>query len=124
LIQTVQDVPGEVILKVNRTITDNGADVISFNRQTGQMTLWDNKATVGGEKNASGARAPLKINGSTTFNQERPLTKVLNDARDAIRNSSLSSAEQVRAMDSLKNGYRAVTRDSGNAQNSVIQKKP
>jgi RHS repeat-associated protein len=122
LIQEAQKA-GEVVLKVNRTVTDNGADLVSYNPKTGQVTLWDNKATIG-VKTASGGRAPTSITPSSTLNKPSTLKKVLNDASDAIRNSNLSPADQTRAMESLENGYRKVTRGSGNAKNSVIQKGP
>jgi hypothetical protein len=120
LIQEAQKA-GEVVLKVNRTVTDNGADLVSYNPKTGQVTLWDNKATIG-VKTASGARAPLKVNPSATLNKETTLENVLNDAQDAIRNSNLSAVDKAKAQFSLQtDAFRKVTRGSGNAKNSTIQ---
>jgi len=120
LIQRVQKIRGEAVVAVNRTVTNNGADVISFNKRTGIVSLWDNKSTIG-RKLTSGGRSRMKINPSDTLTKRSSLRKAVDEARRAIQSSSMSSVDKNRAMLSLANDtVRVITRGSGMAKNSVI----
>jgi hypothetical protein len=123
LIRTVQR-QGEVILKANRTVTQNGADLVTYNPQTGQLTLWDSKTTIG-RLNASGGRSPQTVRPSTTLTKRSTLDNALREAREAIQSSNLSSADQARALQAIRDQtYRKVTAGAGNARNSNIQYGP
>jgi hypothetical protein len=123
LIHTVQK-QGEVILRANKTVTQNGADLITYNPNSGLVTLWDSKTTIG-RLNASGARSPQAIGPSSTLTNRTTLNNALRDARGAIERSNLSALDQARAMKSIDSGtFRKVTAGAGNARNSVIQYGP
>jgi hypothetical protein len=118
--RAVQNIPDEVILRANRTITDNGPDLVSFSQRTGKVTFWDSKYSIG-RTNSSGVRVRLKVKESSTFVNARTLNRAVNMAREAILNSPLPDADKIRAIQSLDLGtYRTVTRGSGNTANSFV----
>jgi hypothetical protein len=118
--RAVQNIPDEVILRANRTITDNGPDLVSFSQRTGEVTFWDSKYSIG-RTNSSGERVPLKVKESSTFGNTRTLNRAVKMAREAILNSTLPDIDKIRAIQSLDLGtYRTVTRGAGNTANSFV----
>jgi hypothetical protein len=112
---------GHVILKANQTVTQNGADLITYNPKTGQVTLWDSKTTIG-RLNTSGQRVPKTVAPSTTLTNRSTLNKALQEAQDAIGQSRLSPLDRAQALQSIENDtFRKVTAGAGNSKNSVIQ---
>jgi RHS repeat-associated protein len=91
-------------------VTARGADIVSFNQRTGRVTLWDSKWVSDVEG----------VDQSDTFRLRLRRERAVSKARDWIQNSSLSSADKERALQSLKSGNFATrTAGVGNATNSV-----
>jgi hypothetical protein len=110
--QSVEKIPGEVIVKAGGPVTQNGADIVSFNKNTGQVTLWDNKALKDAEM----------VQPSKTFTKESSRAKALENAGKAIDASNLPEAEKAAARNAIKEGnVRYITHGSGVAKNSVVE---
>jgi hypothetical protein len=89
----------------------HGADVVSYNLRTKQVTLWD-------VKYRSKSRT---IRPSTTFAKDSgPLANAIRKARDGIRDSHLSPADKEAALNSLKAIFETRTIGAGNAKNSTL----
>ena len=90
----------------------HGADVITYNLKTKRITLWDDKFR----------SAYVRLMPSRTFEDDsRALANAVQEARNAIRASQLSPADQAAARASIRNNtFLRRTHGSGNAMNSTI----
>jgi len=111
LANDVANLPNQIVVRYGDAIGTHGADVISVNSATGEVTLWDNKFL----SNAQG------IPSSTTFTpQSSALNGALSDARTAIQGSDLPQAIKDQALQNLQNGnFTTNTVGSGAAKNST-----
>jgi hypothetical protein len=92
----VAEIPDEILLSRPGPTSDPGADVVSFNRRTGQVTLWDDKYI--GKLNARYATQPQ----SNTFANSSLRASAARRAIGIVRASNLSATDQVRALKSLQ----------------------
>ena len=108
--------PNEVIVLWGNRVTQNGSDVVTVNRLTGEVTLWDNKFR-------SHTRS---INGSATFTSgSNRFTNAIDQAYSAVRDMNLPSNIRAQALQNLLNGnVRTITSGSGGARNSVVTQHP
>lgn len=105
--------PNEVIVLWGNRVTQNGSDVVTVNRLTGEVTLWDNKFR-------SHTRS---INGSATFTlgSDRLKNAVMQATR-VINASNLPANIRAQALQNLRSGnLRTITSGSGATRNSVIR---
>jgi hypothetical protein len=111
LLTRIEGSTDEIVIKSGGPVTQNGPDIVTFNREAGQVTLWDNK----------NRRNPATITASKTFTKQDPLDNSLEIAEKAIENSSLSAADKMAAFQAIEQGnVRLITAGSGNAKNSVV----
>ena len=115
LLKRVEQIRGEMVLKTPAGTGTNGEDIISFNVNTGKVTLWDAKFR--------SAAQILKKSG--TFLNPQNLANAIAEAKEAIEASSLSEANKERAMASINGaegtGYNVFTAGEAYAPNSVIK---
>ena len=108
--------PNEVIVLWGNRVTQNGSDVVTVNRLTGEVTLWDNKFR----------SANRSIGSSATFQPgSRSFLNARAQAERAILNSNLSAHLRAQALRNLLEGnVRTITSGSGHALNSVFVQPP
>ena len=90
----------------------HGADIITFNLRTKQVTLWDVKYRT----------SAVRLQPSKTFRQGTPAREnAIQQAMKAFKTSSISNADKTHAIGALKAGtVQTVTVRAGNAKNSTI----
>ena len=103
--------PDQVMVRYGVTIGSNGADVISVNRATGEVILWDNKF----RSEARNLKRP-----SPTFAPNRiSLRKAVEQAKLAINDAKLAEDISTKAVKNLSAGnYTSNTVGSGALKNS------
>jgi hypothetical protein len=107
----IHSLPNEVVIYWGEKIGTHGADVVSYNLRTKQVTLWDVKYR----------SASRTIRPSTTFAKDSgPLANAIRKARDGIRDSRLSPADKEAALNSLKAIFETRTIGAGKAKNSTL----
>jgi hypothetical protein len=108
----IHSLPNEVVIYWGEKIGTHGADVVSYNLRTKQVTLWD-------VKYRSDYRT---IRRSNTFKKgSDALDNAVQKALEAIPRSALSPADKHAAQSSLENNtYEARTIGAGNAKNSTF----
>ncbi|CAG9186323.1 DUF637 domain-containing protein [Cupriavidus pampae] len=111
LANTVAALPDQVVVKYGDAIGRHGADVISVNAATGEVTLWDSKF----RSNSA------NIQTSTTFNPgSAALNAAIEEATSAIGRSNLSSAAREQAIANLRQGnFMTNTVGAGATKNST-----
>ena len=108
----VAQIPNEQVLKWGDAIGRNGSDIISVNKQTGQVTLWDSKYR----------SSPTYIKVSPTFTKTSTLGNAKQEAIEAVENSKLPVDIKNKALANLDdNNFRTVTTGAGAGRNSVIK---
>lgn len=120
LANVVQSFPGEQVVRWGDPIGAHGADVISVNTKTGDVTLWDAKYR----------GSDVRIQHSTTFRiranlrpgELSPRDKAIRQARETLEaDEMLPPAIRQRALDNLKKGaVKTRTVGYGRALNSTI----
>ncbi|MDR6743066.1 filamentous hemagglutinin [Herbaspirillum sp. 1173] len=112
LANDIAALPNQTVVQYGGAVGTHGADVVSVNSVTGEVTLWDNKFR-------SGDRS---IPSSPTFTpQSSALSGALTDAQAAIENSNLSQAIKQKALQNLQNGnFSTNTVGAGAARNSTV----
>jgi hypothetical protein len=78
LMRQVSRMPGQVVIGKPGVQGTRGADLISFNKSTGRVTLWDAKWR--------GTQRAMQQ--SMTFRKHGPLTNALDEAEKIIRAST------------------------------------
>jgi filamentous hemagglutinin len=108
----VQGRPDEQVIRWGDPIGSHGADVISVNKRTGAVTLWD----------AKNRTASVRIQQSRTFVDPKARANAIEQARDALgADRSLPAAAKQQALENLRLGrVNTHTVGFGNAKNSVI----
>ncbi|MCC8484877.1 hemagglutinin repeat-containing protein, partial [Xanthomonas campestris] len=111
LANTVANIPDEIVVKYGNKAGVKGADVVSVNALTGEVSLWDSKFR-GNSANVSP---------STTFKENsRALNNSVREAIADIQASSLSPDIKVKAIQNLTLGnFTANTVGSGKSKNST-----
>uniref|UniRef100_UPI003BEF28AF two-partner secretion domain-containing protein n=1 Tax=Burkholderia arboris TaxID=488730 RepID=UPI003BEF28AF len=111
LANTVAGLPNESVIRWGDAIGTNGNDIISVNRSTGQVTLWDNKY-----RTATG-----KLDPSTTFEVDsNAMNNAIRQAIRTVNTSDLPQAVKDAAVNNLNAGNFATnTVGSGGLKNSV-----
>jgi hypothetical protein len=111
LANTVAALPNQQVISYAGPVGTHGADVVSVNVQTGEVTLWDSKFRT----------SPVPMPPSTTFTPgSSALNNALVQAEDDIRNSSLPPAVKDKAIQNLNNGnFSANTAGAGAVRNST-----
>jgi filamentous hemagglutinin len=112
LANEVASIPNQKVVQYGGAVGTHGADVVSVNSVTGEVTLWDNKFL-------SNVR---NVPPSTTFApQSSALDGTLTNARNAIDSSNLSPVIKQQAIQNLeKRNFTTNTVESGAAKNSTI----
>jgi hypothetical protein len=113
LARTVHDLPEQAVVRWGDIIGTHGADVISVNIKSGEVTLWDSKFRSG----------HAKIQPSPTFQNQATLTNAIREAEETIRaNTTLPSGIRQKALENLAE-RRVTTRTvgAGNAKNSRLE---
>ena len=111
LANDVAALPNQTVVRYGDAVGTHGADLVSVNSATGEVTLWDNKFRSSGQS----------VPSSPTFMpQSSALNGALTGAQAAIENSNLSQAIKQQALQNLQNGnFGANTVGSGAARNST-----
>jgi hypothetical protein len=78
LVRAVSRIPDEVIIGVPGRMGTHGADLASFNRITGRVTLWDAKYR----------GSPRMIQMSRTFRKQEPLQNAVEEVLKIVRDPS------------------------------------
>ena len=108
--------PNEVIVLWGNRVTQNGSDVVTVNRLTGEVTLWDNKFR--------GSSRTIVGSGTFQAGSDR-FVNARNQAMQAIENSNLPANVRAQALSNLERGnVRTITSGSGSARNSVFVQQP
>lgn len=108
----VAQIPDEQVLKWGDAIGRNGSDIISVNKQTGQVTLWDSKYR----------SSPTYIKVSPTFTKTSTINNAKQEATEAVRQSNLPADIKNKALDNIrKDKFRSITTGAGAGRNSVIK---
>ncbi|TXK33696.1 hypothetical protein FVQ98_02170 [Ottowia sp. GY511] len=109
--------PETAVVMYGNRVTLNGADVISLNTRTGEVTLWDNKFR----------SALTSIKPSNTFKPSLEgysdsLRGASEQAQEHIRNSTtVSESVRLNALEALENGnFSTNTVGSGGSRNSNV----
>ena len=91
----------------------HGADVISVNTKTGQVTLWDSKYRSGN----------VRIKPTQTFQNPKARSNAIGKAEEAIEaNTTLPPDIRAAALRNLKQGQVTTrTVGAGNARNSTLK---
>lgn len=112
LANEVANLPNQIVVRYGDAIGTHGADIVSVNSVTGEVTLWDNKFL-------SNAR---NVPPSTTFApQSSALDGTLTNVEKAIESSNLSLVIKQQAIQNLeKRNFTTNTVGSGAAKNSTI----
>ncbi len=111
LANTVAQLPDQTVVRYGDAVGTHGADIVSVNSKSGEVTLWDNKYRSG----------ETKIDSSPTFTPgSTALRGALRDAQNAIRASNLPQAVKDAAIGNLNAGnFRTNTVGSGGVRNST-----
>jgi filamentous hemagglutinin len=106
--------PNQAVVKFGGAVGTHGADVVSVNIKTGEVTLWDSKFRSGNSA----------IDQSSTFDPNgKALPNALLDARKAIQSAKLPEPVRALAMQNLLQGnYKTNTVGAGQVRNSVPTK--
>ncbi len=114
LANTVAQLPNERVVRYGDAVGTHGADIVSVNVSTGEVTLWDNKYRSG----------TTMLNPSPTFDPDSSaLRGALRDAVTAIRGSNLPDAVKLTAVqNALQGNVTTNTVGAGAARNSTIRK--
>ena len=108
--------PNEVIVLWGNRVTQNGSDIVTVNRLTGEVTLWDNKFR--------GSSPTIVGSGTFQAGSDR-FVNARNQAMQAIENSNLPANVRAQALSNLERGnVRTITSGSGSARNSVFVQQP
>jgi hypothetical protein len=106
---------GQMVVRWGDKIGTNGADVISVNPSTGQVSLWDTKFL--------SADKSIKMAGSFDFtgiNGQAKLASLMKQAEDAIVAARLQPAVEAKAIAEIRaQNFFANTVGAGSAKNSV-----
>ncbi|MCW0389735.1 hypothetical protein NB690_000309 [Xanthomonas sacchari] len=110
LANTVANLPDQVVVKYGDAVGAHGADVVSVNVATGEVTLWDNKFRSGSSR----------VGSSPTFSENSSaLEGAIDGSIRDIRNSNLPLEVKEKAVQNLLSGnFTANTVGSGSAKNS------
>ena len=105
--------PDEVVVSWGNKIGTHGADVISVNMKTGEVTLWDAKYR----------GSPRTIQPSETFQKGASRDNAIKQATDAIQeNETLPPDVKGAALKKLLNReVRTRTTGEGQARNSLLK---
>jgi filamentous hemagglutinin len=113
LANEVAGLPNQAVVKYGGVVGTHGADVVSVNTKTGEVTLWDSKFR---SRNST-------IDQSPTFDNEKALRYALLDARKAIQSAKLPEPVRAVALQNLLQGnYKTNTVGAGQVRNSVPTK--
>ncbi|NKA93517.1 hemagglutinin [Ralstonia solanacearum] len=114
LANTIVQLPNQVVVRYGDAVGTHGADVVSVNSSTGEVTLWDNKFR-------SGA---TKLDASPTFtSNSNALNNALRDATSSIENSNLPDSVKQLALSNVERGNVTTnTVGAGAAKNSTTVK--
>ncbi len=114
LAKTVHSLPNEQVMHWGEPIGSHGADILSVNRKTGEVSLWDSKFR----------SKSTRIQESPTFTNPRARAYAIRQAESIIENDkSLPPAIRNKALANLKQDViRTRTVGFGKAKNSVIGK--
>jgi len=114
LANEVAALPNQTVVQYGGAVGTHGADVVSVNSVTGEVTLWDNKFRSN----------PQNVPSSPTFTPgSDALNGALNDAKVAIQSSNLPPAVKQQAIQNLDAGnFTANTTGSGSARSSTTVK--
>jgi len=111
LANDVAALPNQTVVQYGDAIGTHGADVVSVDSATGEVTLWDNKYRSSAQNVPS---SPTFTPGSNA------LDGAVSDAQTAIRNSNLPDSVKQQAIQNLRDGnFNANTVGSGAAKNST-----
>ncbi|WP_230963458.1 filamentous hemagglutinin N-terminal domain-containing protein [Burkholderia stagnalis] len=111
LANKVAGLPNESVLLWGDAIGTNGNDIVSVNRATGQVSLWDSKY--------SSAVDSLKSSPTFTPGSNR-LSSAIDQARLAVENSALPDSVKATALGNINRGnFVTNTVGSGGYKNSV-----
>lgn len=112
LANRIADLPNQTVVRYGDMVGTRGADIVSVDNVTGEVTLWDNKF-----RSNEGY-----IKDSPTFSGAR-LTNARDQAERAIRASDLPAEVKAKALENLeKNNYRTNTAGDGNSKNSTTKR--
>ncbi len=122
LANVVQAMPDEQVVRWGDPIGSHGGDVISVNRRTGEVALWDSKyrsANVRVQHSPTFAKT-TSADGQVTDSDARAFS--IAQARETIgADQTLPPAIKQRALDNLSRGQiKTRTVGQGSAKNSVI----
>ncbi|WP_244143006.1 filamentous hemagglutinin N-terminal domain-containing protein [Burkholderia stagnalis] len=111
LANKVAGLPNESVLLWGDAIGTNGNDIVSVNRATGQVSLWDSKY--------SSAAGSLKSSPTFTPGSNR-LNSAIDQARLVVENSALPDSVKATALGNINRGnFVTNTVGSGGYKNSV-----
>lgn len=109
LANAIASMPNQTVLKYGDAIGAHGADVISVNNVTGEVSLWDSKYR----------SADVLIGESPTFTNASAMNKATAEAIDVIRKSNLPANIKQIALSNLQNStFTANTVGGGSAKSS------
>ena len=112
LANVIAGLPDQVVVRYGDAIGTNGADVVSVNRATGDVTLWDNKYRT--------ALQNLKSPSKTFEPESSRLKSAVKQAEEAIEAASLPADIEAKALKKLDSGnYTTNTVGSGKLRNSI-----
>ena len=113
LARTIHELPDQAIVRWGDPIGSHGADVVSVNIKTGQVTLWDSKFRSGS----------VRIQPSQTFQKEPSLDNAIRRAADSIEaDTTLPADIRAAALQNLEERHFTTrTVGAGNAKNSTLK---
>ena len=113
LARTIHELPDQVVVRWGDPIGSHGADVVSVNIKTGEVTLWDSKFRGGN----------IRIQPSQTFQKQPSLDNAIRKAEEAIKaNTTLPAEIRAAALKNLEKRQVATrTVGAGNAKNSTLR---
>jgi hypothetical protein len=110
-----RSLPNESILKYGDKAGTNGADIITYNSETGKVTLWDVKYR---------SNAVTLNDHSPTFTNPDRLTAAREEAIDIVKQSDLPPEHKMKAIEALTNPTRETvelrTVGAGKVKNSIV----
>ncbi|WP_412769298.1 DUF6862 domain-containing protein, partial [Ralstonia pseudosolanacearum] len=114
LANTVAQLPDQTVVRYGDAVGTHGADIVSVNSKSGEVTLWDNKYR-------SGA---TKIDSSPTFTpNSQALNNAITEATKAIESSNLPDSVKRIALSNIERGNVTTnTVGEGGAKNSTTVK--
>jgi hypothetical protein len=109
LANDVAKVTDQAVVKYGDAIGKNGADLVSVNVKTGEVTLWDAKYRSN----------PANVGESPTFTNYTQTTR--QDAIDSIMNSNLDiSIKQKAVLNLSTDNFKAITAGQGQVKQTII----